>query len=76
MKWIEQLRIEFKKNGDNIDNMESTLTEEELNREFGILQGPPFVAWGDKYVYYSTTRQGAEFPVDSVASVPRFKNVK
>lgn len=49
----------------------STLTEEELNREFcdgfGLEKGCPFTAWSEKYVYFPVCYDGAEW----VSRAPR-----
>ena len=48
-----------------------TLTDDELNTEFddgyGGIEGEPFTAWGEKYVYFPATYDGSEW----VGRVPR-----
>jgi hypothetical protein len=51
--------------------MVTTLSNEELNREFingfGSTDGTPFTAWGENYVYFPICYDGAEW----VGSAPR-----
>jgi hypothetical protein len=48
-----------------------TLSDKELVREFntgyGLHEGAPFTAWGEKYVYFPVVYDGAE----SVGKAPR-----
>jgi hypothetical protein len=69
--WKQMLKDEFEENGDNFEEMKTTLTEEELNKDFdtgyGGSEGEPFTAWGEKYVYFPIVYDGAEW----VGSAPR-----
>lgn len=69
--WKQMLQEKFEENKDNFSNMVTTLTEEELNMEFyaghGGTEGVYFTAWGEKYVYFPVTYDGAEW----VGSAPR-----
>lgn len=69
--WSELLKKEFDKNGDDFDAKVCVLTLEELDVEFydgyGLPNGKPFLAWGDKFVYFPVCYDGAEW----VGSVPR-----
>lgn len=63
--WDKHLRYEFSVTGDNYSKMVTTLTNEELHKEFdsgyGGEEGTPFTAWGDKYVYFPVCYDGAEW---------------
>jgi len=63
--WRTLLKERFKYKGDNFDKMVTTLSEEELDREFddgfGSAEGTPFTAWGEKYVYFPGVYDGAEW---------------
>lgn len=63
--WKEMLIEVFKETGDDFEKMETTLTDEELVKEFddgyGGIEGTPFTAWGEKYVYFPVVYDGAEF---------------
>ena len=69
--WKEMLEEEFEDRGDSFEKMETTLTEQELVKEFdngfGCEEGVPFTAWGDKYVYFPIVYDGSEW----VGSAPR-----
>tara|TARA_R110000744_G_scaffold185560_1_gene304991 strand:+ start:258 stop:515 length:258 start_codon:yes stop_codon:yes gene_type:complete len=69
--WKEMLIEEFRDNGDNFEEMKTTLTDEELVREFddgyGGSEGDHFTSWGEKYVYFPVVYDGAEW----VGSAPR-----
>ena len=69
--WREMIEGEMK-DDDCWANIErSTLTEDELHREFytgyGSPQGKPFLLWTTDYVYFPITYDGAEW----VGRVPR-----
>lgn len=69
--WRSMIAYAVKENGDNIDELVCTLTEEELDVEFytgyGTGEGKPFTAWTPKYVYFPVVYDGAEW----VGSAPR-----
>ena len=70
-RWAKKLKEEFEARGDDYSKMVTTLSEEELNREFydgfGLIEGSEFTAWGEKYVYFPVVYDGAE----KVGSAPR-----
>ena len=55
----------FKATGDDLEKMVTTLSPEELSKKFdtgyGLNEGEPFTAWGDKYVYFPICYDGAEW---------------
>lgn len=61
----------FANNKEDYSRMVTTLTEEELNKEFddgsGLPEGEPFTAWGEKYVYFPVVHDGIEW----IGSAPR-----
>lgn len=65
------LKEAFANNKEDYSKMVTTLTEEELNKEFndgyGCSEGEPFTSWGEKYVYFPVVYDGAEW----VGSAPR-----
>ena len=65
MNWRTGLEYAFKKTGDDFTKMTTTLTEEELDLEFdddfGMPEGVPFTAWGEKFVYFPICYDGAEW---------------
>lgn len=67
--WGEMLAQEVEKAGDTI--VASTLTRSQAGAQFNSSWGTPegceFTAWGEKYVYFPATYDGAEW----VAKVPR-----
>lgn len=69
--WGNMLKEAFAENKEDYSKMETTLSEEGLNKEFddgyGGSQGDPFTAWGEKYVYFPVVYDGAEW----VGSAPR-----
>ena len=69
--WKELLLDAFKETGDTLDAIETTLSEEEMERTFssgfGGSEGLPFTAWSDGYVYFPVVYDGAEW----VGFVPR-----
>lgn len=54
--WKEMLQEVFRETGDDFEEMKTTLTEEEMTKEFndgyGGTEGASFTAWGEKYVYF------------------------
>lgn len=69
--WGNMLKEAFAENKEDYSKMVTTLTEDGLNKEFddgyGLSEGEPFTAWGEKYVYFPVVYDGAE----SVGSAPR-----
>lgn len=67
--WGAMLAQEVEKAGDTI--VSSTLTKSQSDEQFSSGYGNPegceFTAWGEKYVYFPATYDGAEW----VAKVPR-----
>lgn len=63
--WGNMLKEAFTQNKEDYSKMITTLTDEELNREFndgyGGSEGQPFTAWGEKYVYFPVVYDGAEW---------------
>lgn len=71
INWYTELKEAFASNNEDFSKMVTTLTEEELQRDFdagyGGSEGTPFTAWGEKYVYFPWVYDGAE----GVACAPR-----
>ena len=69
--WRQMLTGECKSNGDEFEDLEMTLTAEELDKEFydgyGAEEGAPFTAWSKNWVYFPAIYDGSEW----VASAPR-----
>lgn len=67
--WGAMLAQEVEKAGDTI--VSSTLTKSQSDEQFscgyGCSEGCEFTAWGEKYVYFPATYDGAEW----IAKVPR-----
>ena len=63
--WKEMLIKVFKETGDDFEKMETTLTDEELVKEFhdgfGGTEGAHFTSWGEKYVYFPVVYDGVEW---------------
>lgn len=63
--WHKLLKEAFEESGDDFSKMVTTLTDEQLNKEFdngwGTSEGDPFTAWGDRYVYFPVVYDGAEW---------------
>lgn len=63
--WTNDLKEAFKTTGDDYSKMITTLSDEELNVRFddgfGGTEGPPFTAWGEKYVYFPVCYDGSEW---------------
>ena len=63
--WKEMLIEVFKETGDDFKKMKTTLTDEELVKEFdngyGGSNGIHFTSWGEKYVYFPVVYDGAEW---------------
>ena len=63
--WRKQLTELFEKTGDTFENLVITLTDYELDEEFddasARLEGNPFTAWSDKYVYFPACYDGGEW---------------
>ena len=71
--WKQMLIKVFKETGDDFEKMETTLTDEELIKEFdngfGLSEGTHFTSWGENYVYFPVVYDGAEW-VGSVSRNP------
>lgn len=72
MNWKQELENEIRSLGEDITSLATTLTEEEMTREFdgesyGLCWGDSFTAWTTNYVYFPVTYDGVEW----VESVPR-----
>ena len=72
MNWKQELEKEIRSLGEDITSLATTLTEEEMTREFdgesyGLNSGGSFTAWTTNYVYFPATYDGTEW----VESVPR-----
>lgn len=69
--WKKMLMGKFRENKEDFSRMETTLSDEELIKDFddgfGRTQGVPFTAWGERYVYFPVCYDGAEW----VGSAPR-----
>lgn len=69
--WKELLEEQFKANGEDFTQMVTTLSKDDLEKNFdsgyGGTEGKPFTAWGLDYVYFPVQYDGAEW----VESVPR-----
>ena len=69
--WKQMLQEKFEENKEDFSKMVTTLTEEELNKEFddgyGGTEGADFTSWGEKYVYFPICYDGAEW----VGTAPR-----
>lgn len=63
--WKEMLIKAFKETGDDFKEMETTLTDDELIKEFknsyGRSKGVHFTSWGEKYVYFPVVHDGKEW---------------
>jgi hypothetical protein len=63
--WYDKLKEKFSETGDDFEKMETTLTKEELKREFydwyAGINGKPFTAWGENYVYFPVKYNDAEW---------------
>lgn len=63
--WRKLLREAFEDSGDDFAKMVTTLSDEELDKEFddsyGGTEGEPFTAWGEKYVYFPVCYDGSEW---------------
>lgn len=71
MNWCDELKKAFEENGEKFSRMVTTLSKEELFREFdggyGGTEGDPFTAWGEKFVYFPICHGGSEW----VGKAPR-----
>lgn len=80
VSWADMLKEQCGFTGDSYDKLIHTLSQEELHRQFdpgygsltgyGSLNGSPFLAWGENYVYFPVCCDGAEW-VDSAPRNPR-----
>lgn len=75
--WRKGLVKALERNGEKFsDIVSSTLTEEELDKEFdpgyGGTEGVPFTVWTDRFVYFPAQYDGSEW-VDCVSRNPNGK---
>ena len=63
--WYTLLRECFAQTGDDFSEMVCTLSQDGLHAMFdddlGVIEGKPFTAWGERYVYFPVTSDGAEW---------------
>lgn len=63
--WYTLLSEACQKTGENVDSLLTTLSDEELRKSFfsghGTVEGLPFTAWGDKFVYFPLVYDGLEW---------------
>lgn len=63
--WKAEIEAAIISDGGNPDEMITTLSEDELNREFdesyGIEKGAPFTAWCGDWVYFPICYDGSEW---------------
>lgn len=69
--WGELIAERFDQTGDTWEDLETTLTPEEMYTEFncdyGATEGIPFTAWSKEWVYFPMMYDGSEW----VGIVPR-----
>ena len=69
--WSDLLKEAMEANGDTFPPLFCTLSDKQLRVEFdgsfGCVEGKPFTAWGEKWVYFPLNYDGAE----SVGCAPR-----
>ena len=63
--WFEKLKQKMETDGEDFESRVCTLDEAGLKVEFnaglGGLEGAPFTAWGEKWVYFPICYDGAEW---------------
>jgi len=63
--WKKEFLKVFERTGDSFENIKTTLSSEEMQKEFdndyGGVEGAPFTAWSDKYVYFPICYDGSEW---------------
>ncbi len=63
--WKQMLQDVFAKTGDDFSKMVTTLTDDELIKDFdngyGGTEGDGFTSWGENYVYFPMCYDGAEW---------------
>ena len=69
--WRKELKEAFEDRKEDFSEMVTTLSDEELDREFyagfGGSEGEPFTAWGKDWVFFPVVYDGSEW----VGSAPR-----
>lgn len=70
--WIEMMESRAQFNNDDISSFKCTIPREDMERKFknyygGMDFSPPFIAWTEKFVYFSTFYDG----LADVESQPR-----
>lgn len=69
--WYELLKEKMEEDGEDFHDRECTLDEAGLKKEFyvgfGLVEGQPFTAWGEYWVYFPLVHDGWE----SVGHAPR-----
>jgi len=62
--WKQMFEEIFKETGDSFENLQLTLTKDELSKEFdsgyGGVEGMPFTGWSENFVYFPVCYDGAE----------------
>jgi hypothetical protein len=63
--WFEMLKDIMEEDGENFTTRNCTMNEKELKKEFhdgyGTIEGEPFTAWGENWVYFPVCYDGAEW---------------
>jgi hypothetical protein len=63
--WYELLKIAMKEDKEDFRKKKCTITNKELKKSFdsgyGLSEGQPFTAWGEKWVYFPIVYDGAEW---------------
>ena len=63
--WKNELKEVCEMLGEPFESLICTLSEEELEENFdsgwGGVEGKPFTAWGEKYVYFPIVYDGSEW---------------
>ena len=74
ISWGQELLRVIKANGEDLGTLNTTLSDEEMAREFeggyGRVEGVPFTAWTENFVYFPLSYDGCEW----VGSAPRNPN--
>ena len=63
--WRKEFREAFKETGDGFDDIVTTMSDEDMDKEFdagyGGEEGCPFTAWSDNWVYFPVCYDGSEW---------------
>ncbi len=69
--WYDKLKEAMKADGESFIDRVCTLTDEEMSKpfddSFGFPEGAAFTAWGERWVYFPLSYDGAE----SIGHAPR-----